>query len=114
MMMTEALGDTFWLYVCCCCGTGFGSCGDPCCLSSQKCCCIESAMYTEDVCGDEGPCFTFQKMCCIVQHQTLWPGGGPNDGVPCCACCNVRCGGADEEEDHANAVVNTNAKILQD
>lgn len=115
-MMESAFEDTFWISVCMCCGTGVGGCGDPCLLSSGKCCCVEAATYSEDCCGDLGPCFTFQKMCCMVTHQTLWPGGGPNDGVPCCAICNQRCGGesGEEEGERALTVVNTNAKILSD
>jgi len=111
--MAEAMDDTFWCFVCGCCGSGVGGCGDPMCLASQKTCCIETAAYTEDCWGDDGPCFAFQKICCIVQHQTLWPGGGPNDGVPICACCNLRCGG-DGNEDKKLTMVNTNAKIMSD
>jgi len=109
--IAETMRSTFW---CCvnpllCCGFGIGECKDPFFVKASKCCCCEAAFYTDDCCGDEGACFNFSKTCCLVTHMTCWPGGGPDDGVPMCACCNMRCGG----ESDADSETNTNAKILE-
>jgi len=66
----------------------------PLCMSQEKNCCIEHLCQSEpwDE-GGMGVCFEISKFCCVVNHWSCPPGGGPNDGVPLCACCNRRCGG---------------------
>lgn len=107
--------DTCW----CCvspltCG-GFG-CAGPCehsiYLKAWKCCCVEGSAFTEDCCTEEGACFKFEKLCCIVSHYGCPPGGGNADGVPYCACCNQRCGGEDEHPDESKFIINDNGKLM--
>mmetsp|Transcript_43113 Transcript_43113/g.119247 ORF Transcript_43113/g.119247 Transcript_43113/m.119247 type:complete len:324 (+) Transcript_43113:63-1034(+) len=107
--MREMFESTFWCCICLLGGVGCSAPTDFCCLKSNKCCCVEGAAYCGDDCwGDLGPCFAFQKVCCCVSHQTCWPGGGPDDGVPICACCNIRTGEGDGDPDN-----NDNAKIME-
>jgi len=112
VMMEDAMLSTKWCCVnpCLCGGWGCSQSGDPCFVSSQKTCCIESAAYTDVCMGDMGCCFQVSKICCLVSHCSPWPGGGPQDGVPICACCNQRCGG-DGDGDPVN---NPSAQILRE
>lgn len=106
--------DTCW---CCvspiiCGGFGCASPMDPCYLRATKCCCVEGIAYTEDCCTDEGCCYKFEKVCCIVSHTGCPPGGGHGDGVPMCACCNQRCGGEDEAPTESKLAWNDNARVM--
>eukprot|EP00747_Dinoflagellata_sp_TGD_P166023 gnl/TRDRNA2_/TRDRNA2_188195_c0_seq1.p1 gnl/TRDRNA2_/TRDRNA2_188195_c0~~gnl/TRDRNA2_/TRDRNA2_188195_c0_seq1.p1 ORF type:complete len:336 (-),score=62.64 gnl/TRDRNA2_/TRDRNA2_188195_c0_seq1:120-1127(-) len=110
--IAAVMNDAFWCCVCplMCGGFGIGSCGDPLFLQGMKCCCVEGATHTTDCCGDEGLCFTFTKCLCCVHHQTVCPGGGPDDGAPFCALCNYRCGGESDAEPETNDM----AKLMED
>merc|ERR1719337_138991 len=70
------------------------------CKGTNKFLCIHSNQETADCCGENGCCYSKQKVCCFISASACPPGGGPNDGVPACALCGKTCGGesAPEEE----------------
>jgi len=94
----ELMSNTCWLSYCLCCGTGCSNCCDPCMLGTFKFLCCEGLFATAPCYGDEGCFHTLSKCCCLVNVGSFPPGGGGNDGVPCFACCNIRCGGEDGQE----------------
>lgn len=109
----EVLAQAWWLCTnpCFCGGHACGACSDPYCLADDKCFCIEGETYTEDVWSTQGLCFSLSKHCCLTCHQSCPPGGGPNDGVPLLACCNMRYGGG---ETGTNLLAEENAEIMND
>jgi hypothetical protein len=96
------LEKTFLVYYCCCYGQGCLR-GGSMCKGTNKFLCIHSNQETADCCGENGCCYSKQKVCCFISASACPPGGGPNDGVPACALCGKTCGGEsapEEEEDY--------------
>lgn len=95
------LEKTFLLYYCCCYGQGCVRAGSMC-KGTNKCLCLHCNCETNDCYGENGCCYSKQKLCCIVEALAIPPGGGSNDGIPVCAVCGKTCGGEDppEEEDY--------------
>jgi hypothetical protein len=106
--------ETWWLCTNPCSCGGYGCVSPstaPMCMSHDKHCCIENLCQSEpwDE-GGMGVCFDISKMCCIVNHSSCPPGGGPNDGVPLCACCGQRCGGESGED----VMLQEDAQLMKD
>jgi len=83
--------ETWWLCTSPCNCGGYGCVSSetaPTCISHDKHCCIENLCQSD---SSDDCCFDISKMCCIVNHWSCPPGGGPNDGVPIFACCGQRC-----------------------
>lgn len=92
---------TFLCFFCCCEGFGLMCGGDaPKVYGDSKLCCLRSHMQTAE-CNDPdtGCCYDHSKCCCLVTAQNCPPGGGKHDGIPLCACCGVKCGGEEPEEE---------------
>ncbi|CAE8720454.1 unnamed protein product [Polarella glacialis] len=98
----ELMSNTCWLSYCFFCGTGCSNCCDPLFLGTFKFLCCEGLCSTAPGYGEDGCCNTLSKCCCLVNVGSFPPGGGGNDGVPCFACCNIRCGGEGGQEDGAS------------
>lgn len=100
--MDETMKNTIWCSYCLFGGCGFmrTNCRDPVlCGGGTKCFCVESyctdaSCYTED----EGFVMGVQKLCCCISTYSFPPGGSKHDGIPCCALCNIRCGGEEEDD----------------